>query len=158
MRRNDRAVVEQERILAMVKKCSVCSLAFAGGAFPYVIPLNFGEKAADGKTVLYFHGAGEGIKFERLREDNRVAFSMYATEELVLKEPACASTMLYESVCGTGRAFVVEGTEEKTEALTAIMRHYDKNKTEFEFSIKAVEKTTVIRLEVEEMTGKTNRW
>ena len=70
MRRNDRAVVEQERILAMVKKCSVCSLAFAGGAFPYVIPLNFGEKAADGKTVLYFHGAGEGIKFERLREDN----------------------------------------------------------------------------------------
>lgn len=76
MRRNDRAVVEQERILAMVKKCSVCSLAFAGGAFPYVIPLNFGEKAADGKTVLYFHGAGEGIKFERLREDNRVAFSM----------------------------------------------------------------------------------
>lgn len=73
MRRNDRAVVEQERILAMVKKCSVCSLAFAGGAFPYVIPLNFGEKAADGKTVLYFHGAGEGIKFERLREDNRVS-------------------------------------------------------------------------------------
>ena len=107
--------------------------------------------------MLYFHGAGEGIKFERLREDNRVAFSMYATEELVLKEPACASTMLYESVCGTGRAFVVEGTEEKTEALTAIMRHYDKNKKEFEFSIKAVEKTTVIRLEVEEMTGKTNR-
>ena len=83
---------------------------------------------------------------------------MYATEELVLKEPACASTMLYESVCGTGRAFVVEGTEEKTEALTAIMRHYDKNKKEFEFGIKAVEKTTVIRLEVEEMTGKTNRW
>ena len=106
MRRNDRAVVEQERILAMVKKCSVCSLAFAGGAFPYVIPLNFGEKAADGKTVLYFHGAGEGIKFERLREDNRVAFSMYATEELVMKEPASASTKLYESVCGTGRAFV----------------------------------------------------
>lgn len=41
MRRNDRAVVEQERILAMVKKCSVCSLAFAGGAFPYVIPFEF---------------------------------------------------------------------------------------------------------------------
>ena len=69
MRRNDRAVVEQERILAMVKKCSVCSLAFAGGAFPYVIPLNFGEKAADGKTVLYFHGAGEGIKFVEISKE-----------------------------------------------------------------------------------------
>lgn len=166
MERKTPAACEQEKAEKLVSVCReillnarnelYLNLRFMD-AFPYVIPLNFGEKAADGKTVLYFHGAGEGIKFERLREDNRVAFSMYATEELVLKEPACASTMLYESVCGTGRAFVVEGTEEKTEALTAIMRHYDKNKKEFEFGIKAVEKTTVIRLEVEEMTGKTNR-
>lgn len=157
MRRKDRAVTEQERILSIMEKCGVCSLAFAGGTHPYVIPLNFGVKVMDGKTALYFHGAGEGIKFDRLREDNRAAFSMYATEELVLKEPACSSTMLYESVCGSGRVFVVGEAEEKLEALTAIMRHYDRNNTDFEFGIKAVESTAVIRLDVEEMTGKTNR-
>ena len=109
---------------------------------------------------MSFQDSGRCILHSLLIKNGKqkpVSYTHLATEELVLKEPACASTMLYESVCGTGRAFVVEGTEEKTEALTAIMRHYDKNKKEFEFGIKAVEKTTVIRLEVEEMTGKTNR-
>lgn len=157
MRRKDRAIMDPERISAIMEKCSVCSLAFAGSGYPYVIPLNFGEKTVDGRTVLYFHGAGEGIKFDRLREDNRVAFSMYAAEELALKEPACSTTMLYESVCGVGKVFPVDEAEEKLEALKAIMRHYDKNHREFDFAVKAVEKTAVLRLEVEEMTGKTNR-
>lgn len=157
MRRGDRAVLEQERILSFIEKCKICCLAFGGGEYPYVIPLNFGEKVRDGKLTLYFHGAGEGLKYQRLREDNRVAFSMYVEEELVIKEPACSSTMLYESVCGKGRAFLAETVEEKLDALKTIMLHYAKDKQEFEFAEKAVEKTSVIRVEVEAVTGKTNR-
>lgn len=157
MRRKDRAVMEENAIREIMKKCRVCSLALSGGGYPYVIPLNFGVVQKDGKTVLYFHGAGEGTKFERLERDSKAAFSMYAEEELVLKKPACSTTMLYESVCGTGKVFVVETAEEKLEALKSIMRQYDRNSTEFEFDSRVVEKTGVIRLEVEEMTGKTNR-
>lgn len=157
MRRKDREITEKNEIYNIMERCSVCSLALSGGAYPYVLPLNFGAGERDGKAVLYFHGAGEGTKLQRLKEDNRAAFSMYAGEELVLKEPACSTTMLYESVCGYGRLSLVEQTQEKLEALKLIMRQYGRGNTEFEFDGRAVEKTAVIRLDVEEMTGKTNR-
>ncbi|WP_294150633.1 pyridoxamine 5'-phosphate oxidase family protein [uncultured Clostridium sp.] len=157
MRRKDRGIENQNEIMEIIKRCRVCSLAFSGEDYPYVIPINFGVGVKDGKTVFYFHGAGEGTKFDRIKCDNRTAFSMYAEEELVLKEPACKTTMLYESVCGTGRASVVEDMEEKYEALNLIMRQYDRESGAFEFDARVVEKTAVFKLEVEDMTGKTNR-
>lgn len=156
MRRKDRGIENQNEIMEIIKRCRVCSLAFSGEDYPYVIPINFGAGVQDGKTVLYFHGAGEGTKFERIKYDNRAAFSMYAEEELVLKEPACKTTMLYMSVCGTGKAYVVEDAEEKYEALNLIMRQYDRESEAFEFDPRIVEKTNVFKLEVEEMTGKSN--
>lgn len=156
MRRKDREIENQNAIMEIIKRCRVCSLAFSGGDYPYVIPINFGAGIKDGNPVLYFHGAGEGTKFDRIKCDDRTAFSMYREKELMIKEPACKSTMLYESVCGTGRMSVVEDMEEKYEAFNLIMRQYDSGKESFEFDSRVVEKTTVLKLNVEEMAGKTN--
>ena len=59
MRRKDREIENQNEIMEIIKRCRVCSLAFSGEDYPYVIPINFGVGAKDGKTVFYFHGAGK---------------------------------------------------------------------------------------------------
>lgn len=158
MRRKERAVTELAEIIKIMEKCQVLSLALNGGDYPYVVPVNFGVDEADGQVTLYFHGAGEGTKIERLKSDSRAAFCMSAEEVLELKAPACGSTMRYESVCGRGRIKVVTDPEEKVKGLACVMRQYDREGAcGVEFNEAVTERTTVLKLSVEELTGKQNR-
>lgn len=159
MRRKDREILGKKEIQTIMEACQVCSLAFSGTQeeYPYVIPLNFGVIWDGDQAALYFHGAGEGTKIERMRRDERTAFCMYAREEPALKQPACRSAMLYASVCGTGRLSVVQDMEEKRRGLDALMRQYDKAGSGFEYDADALKRITVLKLSVEEICGKSNR-
>jgi uncharacterized protein len=61
--------------------------------------------------------------------------------------------MKYRSVVGMGRMSFVTGVAEKREALQAIMTHYT-NKSEHVFKDELVERTTIMRLDVEEVSAK----
>ena len=156
MRREDREITEKIRLREIMASCRVCSIAFSGEDCPYVIPLNFGFCWEDDMPVLYFHGASQGRKLECMDRDNRVAFCMAAEKELKIQQPACGSTMLYASICGTGRLYRVEDRKEKIRGLTAIMRQYDRKSESFEFSEETAGMTQVLRLEVESLSGKSN--
>jgi len=80
MRRKDREIRDKKEIQNIMEACQVCSLAFSGTQeeYPYVIPLNFGVIWDGDQAALYFHGAGEGTKTERMRRDERAALCMYA--------------------------------------------------------------------------------
>lgn len=158
MRRREREITAIEDILGIMKNCDVCSVAFAGGDHPYVIPLNFGVEEADGTVTMYFHGAGEGKKFERMGLDNKVGFCMYTGEELELGDTACSATMRYSSVCGSGRMEVVEERTERLKAVACIMNQYDRSeRTEYDFDGRVMGKTTVLKITVEQITGKSNK-
>lgn len=157
MRRKEREITDNKEILAIVDKCKVCSLAFVDGDFPYVVPVNFGISEDEGAVSLYFHGSEEGTKMELMKINNRVSFCMSAEETEEILEPACVSTMYYVSVCGRGRIEIVESGEDKLKGLTCIMRQFDKKTAEFDFNEKAVGKTIVLKLRVEQITGKVNR-
>lgn len=158
MRRKDREIKELREITAIMAKCQVLSLALAGGEYPYVVPVNFGVYVENESVTLYFHGAGAGTKMELIQADGRAAFCMSAEEEAALEAPACGSTMYYESVCGNGRMTVVTEREEKVRALTCIMKQYDpEGEYGLEFNEKMVEHTTILKLSVKELTGKSNR-
>lgn len=158
MRKNERAVTEVQGILDIIRGCSVCSLAFNGDGYPYTVPVNFGVSEKDGKFVFYIHGSGEGTKMKLLLQDGRTAFSMYCEETAEIYEKACASTMRYQSVCGYGRMEEVTDLEEKLVGLSCVMKQYDKSgRTSFDFAPGAVDVTTVLRLTVEQITGKVNK-
>ena len=99
MRRGERAIESKDGQKAILEHCRVCSLAFSGDEYPYVIPLNYGFVwNEDQETpVLYFHGAPVGTKIEHMERDNRVAFCVQNEKEIKILEPACRSTMIYES-------------------------------------------------------------
>lgn len=153
MRRNDREIKDFEEIIEVMKKCDVCRIALNDEGYPYILPLNFGMRTEGERITLYFHGAGEGRKYELIKRDNRASFEMDCAHKLVADREACRCTMGYESVIGRGKIEIVP-EEERYDALRALMRQYYEE--EFSFSEEAVKRTTVMKLVVEEVTGKRN--
>lgn len=157
MRRSDREIKELDEIMDIIKRCDVCRVALHDSGYPYIVPLNFGMKADAGNITLYFHGAGEGKKYELIKRDNRAGFEMDCSHRLVMGAGGCSCTMKYESVVGRGRIEIVP-EDEKKEALSVLMRQYHEG--EFSglasFPEEAVRKTAVFRLTVDKVWGKRN--
>lgn len=154
MRRKDREITEFDEIVKVMKKCDVCRVAFNDGEYPYIVPLNFGMEAEGGQITLYFHGAGEGRKYELIEKDNRASFEMDCSHKLIADREGCRCTMGYESVVGRGRIKILP-EKEKLEALNALMEQY--HEEEFPFRKEVADRTTVMKLVVEKVTGKRNR-
>lgn len=87
-----------------------------------------------------------------LRKNNAVCFEIDVDCELVRAEKACAWSVKYRSVIGFGRAFLVEDLEGKRKALDAIMRQYSDES--YEYPEATLEKTGIVRIEIESMTAK----
>ena len=123
-------------------------LAMADGAQPHIVTVCFGYE--DGK--VYFHCAAEGRKLDVIRANPRVAFMVDVDTELVLGGQACGSTVKYRSVIGSGSATIVADGDEKLRGLDALMKQYGVEPGGY--AAKSLEKTAVVRIDVEEMAGK----
>jgi hypothetical protein len=110
------------------------------------VPLCFGYE----KGELYFHSATEGRKLEILKKNPRVSFEMDIDWELVRSGDHC--NMRYRSVIGFGNASLVEAQEDKRNSLDLIMRHYLQEP--FAYPEATLKRTVIIKVEIEEMTGK----
>ena len=155
MRRVDREILDDEQILAIMKQSLVVRVAFFDEQYPYIIPMSFGVQYDAGKFVLYLHCAKEGKKLQLLAKNPHVAFEMESKSEVVLGKSPCGATMKYESVCGNGVITIAE-SEEMASGLAVIMEQYDSNKQE-QFEPNAVKQVIVLRLEVDNITGKASK-
>jgi len=148
MRRSEKEIKSKAEIEAIMLKADICHLGLADGNMPYVIPVNFGFK--DNK--LYFHSAKDGRKLDIIRRNNSVCFEMDVDHEFVKAEKGCNWAMKYRSVIGTGKAAFVDSMTEKITALKLIMAHYSNEK--YEFSESDAERVTIIRVDIENLSGK----
>lgn len=162
MRRKDREVTDFDEIVSILAKCRVLHLALVSGGMPYSVPVNFGyevrEEDGRKKLSVYFHGAGEGKKIDALTENARVSFCAERFFGAEGGEEPCAWTCYYESVIGFGKAEILFGAREKSAGLDTIMLH---NGYKLPAGIKfiaynamALAKTAVVKIEVDEITGK----
>lgn len=150
MRRSDREIGDRAELDVMLRRQNVLHLGLCDGAEPYVVPMNYGY---DG-TALYLHSALEGRKIEAMRANPRVCFTVTAEQQVVPSDVPCGWSVKYRSLIGYGTATLLETAEEKAAGLNVLMRQFADR--DFEFPPKALEKTAVIRIEISEMTGKTN--
>jgi len=148
LRRGEREIREKQAIESIIRRSLVCRLGLADGDQPYVVPLCFGYE----NSTIYFHGALEGRKIDIIRKNPNVCCEFEAKVEVTPAEEGCRWGVKYQSVIGFGKAAFVESTEGKTRALAVIMRQYSNE--EFQFPRDTVEKTTVIKVAIESMTGK----
>ena len=88
-----------------------------------------------------------------LEKNNYVCFELDTDHKLYPGEEACDWGMNFSSVVGYGKVYIVKELEEKIKGLRQIMLKYSGSK-EFKFNEKVLERTKVLMLEVDEMTGK----
>jgi len=148
MRKKEKEITNQTDIEKIIKKSLVCRLALSDNGQPYIVPLCFGYK----NRILYFHGAGEGKKIDIIKKNPLVCFEFDINTEIIRAENACKWGMRYQSVIGFGKAFIVENFDKKQKALEIIMSQYTEQK--FQFSVAVMQKTAMIKVEIESMTGK----
>ena len=149
MRRKDKEIQARDEIVEIIEKTTVCRLGLCRDNSPYVVPLNFGYR--DG--CLYIHCAKEGRKMDMIRANPRICFEIDTDLEVIRAEKPCDWGMKFASVIGFGTASVLEEPEEKKGGLDAIMEHYS-SKPQQPYPESYLKHTAVIRVEVEEMTGK----
>lgn len=149
MRRKDKEIKNITVIEAIIKRAQVCRLACVDNGKPYLVPLCFGYEAG----ALYFHAAQAGRKIDILRKNPEVCFEFDIDQELERGQNACDWGMKYRSVIGFGTAIILETPEAKKAALDCIMQHYDAPGP-YEYSDASLERTLVIKVGIEQMTGK----
>ncbi|OPZ86533.1 MAG: Pyridoxamine 5'-phosphate oxidase [bacterium ADurb.Bin429] len=148
MRRSEQAITDPAALWAIIRNAEVCRVAMVDGDHPYALPFCFGVI----DTTLYLHCANEGRKLDILRVNPRVCV-VFDTDNAVLPalEP-CRISYRYRSVLAFGRASIVTNHEEKAAGLRAIVRQYTRVEGLMPEAI--IARTTVLRIDIEEMTGK----
>ncbi len=152
MRRNDRAVIEREEIIEIMRNCEICRLGLNDDGYPYILPLNFGLDT-DGESIkIYFHSALEGHKVELIKKDGRASFEMDCEHELEYKAEKGYCTFNFASVMGKGTIRILD-EDEKMEALKKLMDQYHPGENAY-FNPAALSRTLVYVLNVTHITGK----
>lgn len=157
MRRNEREVSDIEMIEEIIKKADVCRIALANENTPYIVTMNFGYINYPERR-LFFHCANEGRKLEMIRKNSYVCFEMDTDHRIDTGEgkddrKGCNWGMKYSSVVGYGNISIITEKEAKKKALDCIMKHYGDD-NEYFYDEKVLAKTTVLRLDINEITGK----
>jgi len=147
MRRSDREI-GYERILDILNKgeYGVLSVMTQEG-YPYGIPLSY---ACD-ENAVYFHSANMGHKLDAIEGTPEVSFTVVGNTEVL---PDKFSTK-FESVVIFGKASVLE-EDEKVPPLKLLIEKYSPDFIEKGngYIENDKHKTTVIKLEIDHITGK----
>jgi len=149
MRRNEREIKALKEIEQIIARCQVCRIALCDKDMPYIVPMNFGYK----NKCLYLHTANDGKKMDIIKQNPKICFEMDIDNILKPGQIACKWTMDYKSVIGSGVAEVITDDTKKREGLQIIMQQYAGNQT-FDFIPKVMDMMSIIKVPIDEMTGK----
>lgn len=150
MRRKDREItrLEAEEILEN-GLYGVLSTVGEDGQ-PYGVPLSYAYR----NNCIYFHCAAVGHKIENLQANPRVSFCVVGNTCVIPAE----RTVEYESAIAFGVASEVQGPE-KDDALLWLLEKYSAEYIEEGKTViaKTGEITTVIKIEINHISGKAQR-
>ncbi len=149
MRRKDKEITDKSLINNILQRADVCRIALSEENMPYIVPVTFGYK----NNCLYVHSAVEGKKIDIIKKNNNICFEIDIDVELIEGKNSCKSSLKYYSVIGFGKAFFIEDSKEKLRALNTIVEHYF-NENSLDYLENQLGKIVIIKIEIENMTGK----
>ena len=154
MRRKDREVTDIAEIRKILDTADILHLGLFDGEYPYVVPVHYGYEFRDGTLVFYTHSAKEGHKLDLIRNNPAVCVEVDCDVETLPAAAACAYGSTFASVIARGKAEILEGAEEKAEALKILM----KCQTGMDFPINAAMAgaVAVLKITADTFTAKRN--
>jgi len=150
LRRKDREITDRSQIDAILQSAQVMHLALADDNIPFVVPVFY---VYDGKSV-YFHSARVGTKIEILKKNPVACFEVSIDHGIIEDDLACDFEAKHRTVIGLGRAVFVEDQAEKVAALHRIVGLFTDKK--FEFPQENLNRTQVVRIDIESIHGKSH--
>ena len=152
MHRKEKEITERSTLTEILKQGRFSSIALCRGGEPYIVTLNYGYD--QDRNALYFHCAFKGLKLDFVKANSKVCATVI--EDLGYKMGECEHA--YRSVILWGRMYVVKELQEKKHAIDVLLAHLEDNPQQVkEKSIKSeetYEKVGILRLDIEEMSGK----
>ena len=152
MRRKEREITDSKEIDDIIERADVCRIALSDNNIPYIVTMNFGYRKGK-NPALFLHSAAKGKKIEIIKQNNMACFQMSIDHKLVETHVKCNCGMQYKSVVGMGRIFFITKKEDKTDALNILMKHYHGH-DRHQFKDAYVNETTVLRLDIDKISGK----
>ena len=153
MRRNDREITDEKAIEAFIAGEQILRVGFYDEGEIYIVPVSYGYICEKGSYAFYFHGAKAGRKYGLAKASPLVGFEIDGNYKLIEGETACRYSASFQSVIGTGRLSLVEGSEERIAGLNVIMKQAAR-KDSWTHDEKTLEATAVFRLSVEKLSCK----
>lgn len=152
MRKREYEITDEGVLREILDKSKTIHLGLSDDGQPYVVPMNYGYTLENGTLIFYLHGATEGYKYEVIRKNPKISFSIECDVIPFEGKVACQYGMAYRSVLGKGHAEIIDDVEEKKSALSILMR--TQTGKEFVFTEKLVSIVNVIKIEVTEFSAK----
>lgn len=155
MRRKDVEVTDKEWIFSTIENCAFAHIGMVDGKKPYIVAMNFGYERLGDTLILYFHSAFEGRKIDILKTNAEVFVQMECDAGLKSADGStpCKYSYRFQSVTASGAAEFIENENDKRHALNCIMRHYNKEMTEFPFAEASFQRTCVFRVVCKDYVG-----
>ena len=153
MRRKDYELLDRNRFDEIIHNARYAHLGMVDGNIPYVIPIGFGYNLKH----IYVHCASKGYKTTILKKNSQVCVNFDSVSSVKHGTAGpCSSSLFYESVICFGKAVFVEAFEEKKKALELIIKKYSPDDTR-EMTDKQIDQVTIIRIDIDQITGKTSK-
>jgi uncharacterized protein len=160
MRRKQCEITDPEKILQILRRCTVGRLATSGrDGYPYITPVNYVYH----NDSVYFHCAHQGEKIDNIFADNRVCFEVdiplaYLDLAFDPSRPPCQVHQFYHCVIIRGRAEIVEDLVEKVPALNALMASHERRPdfAAITSETPAVALCTVVAVRIDNMSCKSD--
>jgi nitroimidazol reductase NimA-like FMN-containing flavoprotein (pyridoxamine 5'-phosphate oxidase superfamily) len=141
-------------MIALLERSPVGRIATVSQeGFPVIKPVNF--LYLDGR--IYLHSSTKGEKIEDIRRGSPVCFEVDdPVGYVVAGASACKASYYYRSIVIKGKAALVKDRNKKARILESMMEKYQPEGSDREMPAEILEKTAVIEILVQEITGKEN--
>jgi len=152
VRHPERELKNRGTITAMLEKSPVGRMATVNRkGIPVIKPVNFLYR--EGK--IYIHSSKKGEKIEDIRRGSPVSFEIdEPVSYVVARESTCGADYYYRSIIIKGSAAFVTRQKKKREILGRLMEKYQPEGGYGPIREEVLQKTAVIEISVDEITGK----
>lgn len=156
VRRSDRELTDPVEIDAILAAGKFVTIAFAREDEPYLVTMSYGFDAE--RRALYFHAATDGLKYEFMNANPHVCATIVLDGGYVRGE--CEHH--YTSAVLRGRLARVNDPTELRYGMRVLLEHLEDGSPEYADTTaldrdEAYERMAVLRLDIDEITGKRGK-
>jgi nitroimidazol reductase NimA-like FMN-containing flavoprotein (pyridoxamine 5'-phosphate oxidase superfamily) len=156
VRRQDREIVEQERVGALLENGSLCFIATTADGQPYLHPNLYWYDAKNKR--IYFHTAIKGRTRANIERNQNVCFGIADLGSLLPADTALEFSTEYASVVVFGSCKILESETEQRMALQGLLdKYFPALKPDVDYrgiTSEELERTSVFAIEIESWSGK----